>query len=95
MLRSLSEGFTAEQTAARFNVSVNTIRTQIRTLYRKLGVSSRREAIAIAQEAGILAAARGEAVGRSERRYAPGRRAATGTATSITGPGPPASQVGR
>lgn len=95
VLRSLSEGYTAEQTAARFNVSVNTIRTQIRTLYRKLGVSSRREAVAVAQEAGILAAARGEAVGRSERRYAPGRRPATGTATSITGPGPPASQVGR
>jgi LuxR family maltose regulon positive regulatory protein len=35
-------------------VSVNTVKTQIRSIYAKLGVSTRREAVARAHERGLL-----------------------------------------
>ena len=35
-------------------VSANTVKTQARSIYRKLGVSSRAEAVACAQAAGLL-----------------------------------------
>jgi LuxR family maltose regulon positive regulatory protein len=38
-------------------VSTNTIKTQARSIYRKLGVSSRREAVACARTAGLLGGA--------------------------------------
>jgi len=56
VLEALCEGCTAEQAAARFSVSVNTVRTQIRNIYRKLGVSTRKEAVAAARELGLVAA---------------------------------------
>ncbi len=43
----------AEVAAARF-VSINTVRTQVKALYRKLDVRSRREAIARAERLGLL-----------------------------------------
>lgn len=58
VLEALSEGCTAERAAERFSVSVNTVRTQIRKIYAKLGVSSRKEAIAAGQELGLLTARR-------------------------------------
>ncbi|MFZ2176572.1 MAG: LuxR C-terminal-related transcriptional regulator [Rhodococcus sp. (in: high G+C Gram-positive bacteria)] len=45
---------TAEQIAADLCVSVNTVKTHLRGIYRKLGVASRREAIAAAQQVGLL-----------------------------------------
>jgi DNA-binding CsgD family transcriptional regulator len=54
VLRALSAGLTAEQTAARFGVSVTTVRTQIRRIYQKLRVSHRKEALAKAQHLGLL-----------------------------------------
>jgi len=54
VLQALSEGCTAQDAAERFSVSVNTVRTQIRTIYRKLGVSRRHEALAAAQELGLI-----------------------------------------
>jgi LuxR family maltose regulon positive regulatory protein len=54
VLRALSSGMTAEQTAVRFGVSVTTVRTQIRSIYQKLGASHRREALAQAQHLGLL-----------------------------------------
>jgi len=56
VLEALCEGCTAEQAAERFSVSINTVRTQIRHIYRKLGVTSRREAVAAARELGLVAA---------------------------------------
>ncbi|MFF2832341.1 LuxR C-terminal-related transcriptional regulator [Cellulosimicrobium cellulans] len=58
VLEALSEGSTAESAAERFSVSVNTVRTQIRNIYRKLGVSSRKEAITAAYELGLLTSRR-------------------------------------
>jgi len=54
VLGALSGGDTAIQAAARFDVSPNTVRTQIRSIYRKLGVSGRAEALARAEELGLL-----------------------------------------
>ncbi|MFJ2521358.1 LuxR C-terminal-related transcriptional regulator [Cellulosimicrobium cellulans] len=54
VLEALGEGYTAESAAAKFSVSVNTVRTQIRNIYRKLGVSSRRELVTTAHELGLF-----------------------------------------
>ncbi|MBN0038564.1 helix-turn-helix transcriptional regulator [Cellulosimicrobium cellulans] len=54
VLAALSTGDTAEQAAARFEVSPATVRTQIRSIYRKLGVSRRAAALARAEELGLL-----------------------------------------
>ena len=35
-------------------MSVNTVKSHIRSIYAKLGVSSRREAVGVAQERGLL-----------------------------------------
>jgi len=42
------------QIATETFVSPNTVKTQAQSIYRKLGASSRREAVALAQEAGLL-----------------------------------------
>ncbi|MEV0951527.1 LuxR C-terminal-related transcriptional regulator [Promicromonospora sp. NPDC050249] len=58
VLRALSARQTAEQAAAQFGVSVSTVRTQIRKIYQKLNVSHRTEAIAKAQDLGLIRATR-------------------------------------
>jgi LuxR family maltose regulon positive regulatory protein len=45
---------TAEELAMAQTVSVNTIRTHMRSLYRKLGVRSRRDAVRRGRELGLL-----------------------------------------
>ncbi|MCU4182938.1 response regulator transcription factor [Acidiferrimicrobium sp. IK] len=52
VLGSLVEGMTAERIAAASFVSVATIRSQIRSIFVKLGVSSQLEAVAAAARAG-------------------------------------------
>ncbi|WP_232320299.1 LuxR C-terminal-related transcriptional regulator [Rhodococcus sp. WMMA185] len=54
LLMELPSWRTAEQIAADLCVSVNTVKTHLRGIYRKLGVRSRREAIAAAQRSGLL-----------------------------------------
>jgi LuxR family maltose regulon positive regulatory protein len=49
VLRGLSAGLSNVEIAAELVVSVNTIRTQARSIYRKLGVKNRHEAVAAAQ----------------------------------------------
>ncbi|WP_293785374.1 LuxR C-terminal-related transcriptional regulator [uncultured Aeromicrobium sp.] len=55
VLTELVRGGTESEIAARLQLSVNTIKTQRRSLYRKLGVSRRDEAIAQGIAMGILA----------------------------------------
>jgi DNA-binding CsgD family transcriptional regulator len=50
ILANLTEDATLEQIARRLYVTRNTVKTQVRSVYRKLGVSSRAEAIAKANE---------------------------------------------
>lgn len=59
VLDALGAGDTAEQAAERFGVAPTTVRSQIRSIYRKLGVSRRDAALARAQELGLLHARRG------------------------------------
>lgn len=54
VLRALAAGTRASTLAEQWHVSVATIRTQIRAVLTKLGVSSQLEAIALAQKCGWL-----------------------------------------
>ncbi|MGF2948850.1 helix-turn-helix transcriptional regulator [Microbacterium alcoholitolerans] len=58
VLRSLVEAASLNDIAAGLHVSVNTVKSQRRTLYRKLGASSREEALAIAVGHGLLGESR-------------------------------------
>ncbi|WP_344248528.1 helix-turn-helix domain-containing protein [Isoptericola hypogeus] len=53
ILSNLSEDVTLEQIATKLFVTRNTVKSQVRSVYRKLGVSSRAEAVAWARRAGI------------------------------------------
>jgi LuxR family maltose regulon positive regulatory protein len=54
ILRLLPADLTAREMAARRFVSLNTLRAHRRSIYRKLGVSSRRDAVARADALGLL-----------------------------------------
>jgi DNA-binding NarL/FixJ family response regulator len=54
LLRLLSEGHSYESAAANLNVSVNTVRNYVRSVYAKLHVHSKSEAVTKAWRRGIL-----------------------------------------
>ena len=54
VLRHLAQLMTTEEIAGAMFVSVNTIRTHVRNILRKLGASRRNQAIRRARELGIL-----------------------------------------
>jgi LuxR family maltose regulon positive regulatory protein len=54
VLRLLTSSLSSTEMAEELFISVNTIRTHIRTVYSKLGVHSRYEAVARAKELGLL-----------------------------------------
>ncbi|VTR77355.1 helix-turn-helix transcriptional regulator [Cellulomonas hominis] len=54
VLRHLADGTELAEVAARLQVSHNTVKTQVRTAYRKLGVRRRADAVARARELGLL-----------------------------------------
>lgn len=54
ILRALPSMLTTEEIAEAHVVSVNTVKTHVKSIYRKLGVNSRREAVEAARLAGIL-----------------------------------------
>jgi LuxR family maltose regulon positive regulatory protein len=56
VLEKLAAGLTTRQTANSLVVSVNTVKTQQASLYRKLGTNSRADAIARAQQLGLVTA---------------------------------------
>lgn len=53
VLDNLSEDVTLEQIATKLFVTRNTVKSQVRSLYRKLGVSTRAEALEWARQAGL------------------------------------------
>jgi len=53
VLRLLRDGLTREEMAERLFLSVNTVKTQLRSAYRKLGVSRRRDALVTIARLGI------------------------------------------
>jgi DNA-binding CsgD family transcriptional regulator len=54
VLTELDAGGTIAQVARTLHVSVNTVRTQVKSAYRKLGASSREDALMRAYELGVL-----------------------------------------
>ncbi|MGY1742954.1 MULTISPECIES: LuxR C-terminal-related transcriptional regulator [unclassified Blastococcus] len=54
VLADLPAQLTLEEIAERRQVSVNTVKTHVRSIYQKLGASSRREAVAAARRRGLL-----------------------------------------
>lgn len=54
LLRELPSLATLEEIAESLYVSVNTVKTHIRNVYRKLGVASRREAVVVARRNGLI-----------------------------------------
>lgn len=54
VLEQLAEGLTVEQTAAALNVSYNTVKTHIQSLYRKIGSETRSHALSRANELGLF-----------------------------------------
>lgn len=54
VLRLLPSGLSQREIAAELYVSFNTVRTHVSVIFRKLGVSSRAEAVARARELGLL-----------------------------------------
>jgi LuxR family maltose regulon positive regulatory protein len=54
LLTDLPAPLTLEEIAARHQVSVNTVKTHVRSIYQKLGASSRRQAITTARSRGLL-----------------------------------------
>jgi LuxR family transcriptional regulator of spore coat protein len=53
VLEHLSEDVTLEEIATTLFVTRNTVKSQVRSLYRKLGVSTRADAVAWARAAGL------------------------------------------
>jgi len=53
ILGHLDEGVTLAEIASTLFVTRNTVKSQVRSLYRKIGASSRVEAITWAQQAGL------------------------------------------
>jgi LuxR family maltose regulon positive regulatory protein len=54
VLRAIAKGQTYDEIAAGLVVSINTVRTHIKSIYGKLGVNNRTEAIATARSMQIL-----------------------------------------
>jgi DNA-binding NarL/FixJ family response regulator len=54
VLRCLAQGLTTNQIADELVISVNTVKTHVRNLMKKLGASNRAEAVSIAMKKGIL-----------------------------------------
>ena len=55
LLPLLAEGMKNNEIAASLYLSINTVKTHLKDLYRKLGASNRAQAVASAAEAGLLA----------------------------------------
>src|SRR5699024_3428866 len=54
VLRELSVAPSTSHIARTLGVSVNTVKSQLRSIYRKLGVRSREDALAVAVREGML-----------------------------------------
>ena len=54
VLRCLATGLSRREIGARLYISLNTVKTHTRELYRKLGATSRAEAVARAEALGLL-----------------------------------------
>jgi LuxR family transcriptional regulator of spore coat protein len=68
VLARLGDDRTLRQIAAELYVTRNTIKSQVRSVYRKLGVTCRAEAVERARERGLGVATSGPPTGGAPRR---------------------------
>ena len=54
LLKLLSEGYSYQNSAGQLNISINTVRNYIRSIYEKLHVHSKNEAVGKALRSGII-----------------------------------------
>ena len=54
MLRGLAAGLSRREIGAQLYISLNTVKSRMRELYRKLGATSQAEAVARAEALGLL-----------------------------------------
>ncbi|MCJ7701824.1 MAG: response regulator transcription factor, partial [Anaerolineales bacterium] len=54
VLQLIAEGLTNQEIASRLYISLNTVKAHTRTIYSKLGVNNRTQAVARARSLGIL-----------------------------------------
>jgi len=54
VLSILADGYSYENTAARIGITVNTVRNYVRSIYEKLHVHSKSEAVSKALRSGLL-----------------------------------------
>ena len=54
VLRSMSEMLTATEVAGELHISINTVKTHLKSIYRKLGATHCREAVRRAQQLGLI-----------------------------------------
>jgi len=54
VLRHLPSRLSIQEIAQELHVSVNTVKSQVRSIYRKLGASGRRDAVVRAKRLGLL-----------------------------------------
>lgn len=54
VLEALARGLTYDQIGLMLDISVNTVRSRVRTLYDKLDVASRTEAVVVAAQRGLI-----------------------------------------
>jgi LuxR family maltose regulon positive regulatory protein len=73
LLRHLPSYLSFREIGEQLFVSTNTVKTQAQAVYRKLGVSSRAEAVATAQAAGLIPSAEAAARETRDERGPPGR----------------------
>ena len=73
VLELICEGLPDKKIAARLNLALNTIRNHVATVYSKLGVHSRSEAIVWARSAGCLPAGRPPGTASSLQMHYPYR----------------------
>jgi LuxR family maltose regulon positive regulatory protein len=52
-LRHLNQGYTNKEIARLLAISPNTVKYRLKSLYEKLGVSSRKDAVRLARERGL------------------------------------------
>jgi DNA-binding NarL/FixJ family response regulator len=61
VLRLVAEGLTNKEIAQRLILTENTVKTHVTSLFNKLGVDSRAQAVAVAAHEGLLDAVTGHA----------------------------------
>ena len=66
ILRHLSQGYSNKEIARLIGKSPDTVKYRLKSIFRKLGVSKRRDAVRVSHEMGLVAPAAGQSAGARE-----------------------------